>query len=355
MSEIQLENKSEDIKYIKTSDLKNVIFESINDEYSYGKLGNITIIINNKTGYFNAAKLCAQAGKKFPHWKSLESANEIISHVAKRFNLDSRDVIFTPKGLNIHLRGSYAHPKLATTIAMWCDPSFALVVDDIVVGFFAERMANELKAQIKVCEDTIAKRDMSIKKKDNKIDKLIADVREQRTLAEEQKALTERLINICEKQGIKIDTQTKKIDRQTKKIDKQIGMLEDMGDTLETVANERVPRCDEVDDSTLYIVKKNEDADDYSEDETYYEYVVIRALKKNAANTIKNKKKLYPQMKIVHQVDYTPNAINLWKRYLSSYGKYIDRKGCEFNREPGYSESRMIRHLNSIHAKRFDY
>lgn len=67
-----------------------------------------------------------------------------------------------------------------------------------------------------------------------------------------------------------------------------------------------------------------------------------------AAKVINDKKKLYSQMKIIHQVNHFHNATNLWKSYLSKYEKYIDCKGCEFNMRLCYSEARMIRDLNNI-------
>ena len=49
-----------DIKYDR-SDIRNIIFEEINNKYSYGKYGTFDVIIMNKNGYINATRLCEGA------------------------------------------------------------------------------------------------------------------------------------------------------------------------------------------------------------------------------------------------------------------------------------------------------
>lgn len=60
-------------------DIKNICFEAINDEFSWGKYGDFKVIIMNKNGYINVTKLCDEAGKRFENWLANKMATELIN------------------------------------------------------------------------------------------------------------------------------------------------------------------------------------------------------------------------------------------------------------------------------------
>ena len=53
-------------------DLTKCIYENIKDTFYYGLFGDFRLVIDKRTGYFNATKLCVEGGKEFRLWKVLE-------------------------------------------------------------------------------------------------------------------------------------------------------------------------------------------------------------------------------------------------------------------------------------------
>ncbi|AVG46723.1 N domain-containing protein [Acanthamoeba polyphaga mimivirus] len=51
------------VKNDDDTDIKNIIFEKINDEYYWGKYGDFKVIMN-LDGYINVTKLCSEAKTK---------------------------------------------------------------------------------------------------------------------------------------------------------------------------------------------------------------------------------------------------------------------------------------------------
>jgi hypothetical protein len=46
-------------------DLTKCIYEHIKDTYYYGLFGDFRLVIDKRTGYFNATKLCNQGNKEY--------------------------------------------------------------------------------------------------------------------------------------------------------------------------------------------------------------------------------------------------------------------------------------------------
>ena len=67
-------------KNLKKGDICNIIFEKINDEYSYGKYGPFVVIMMTDTGYINATKLCQlDENKRFRNWKANKLTQTLIT------------------------------------------------------------------------------------------------------------------------------------------------------------------------------------------------------------------------------------------------------------------------------------
>ena len=131
-----------------------IVFEKIDDNYSYGTYDDFKVIIMNNNGYINAAKLCKQYGKSFKNWLQNDSSKDLIAEVDKVLALagipasaDSSSNMFASPGIpgdandkatitivetrNI-TRGTYVHKLLVPHIASWLNPSFAIKMSKIV-------------------------------------------------------------------------------------------------------------------------------------------------------------------------------------------------------------------------------
>src|SRR5271170_5856234 len=115
-------------KTLKTNDIKNIMFEKINDHYSYGKYGDFKVIIMNKNGFINGTKLCKDGNKQFKNWIRNSDSKKSISDTAKELGLDADDMLILIKGgQNALIRGTYVHYELVTEIAFWTNKKFKIM------------------------------------------------------------------------------------------------------------------------------------------------------------------------------------------------------------------------------------
>ena len=115
------------------TDIRNVIFKDINDDYAWGKYGNFKVIMMKENGYINATKLCAEATtkngnkKELKHWKANTDTKVIMDEISFEVGIphDQLSITITGGKLTI-IRGTYVHPMLITPIANWISPKFAI-------------------------------------------------------------------------------------------------------------------------------------------------------------------------------------------------------------------------------------
>jgi KilA-N domain len=60
--------------------LNDVCFERIRDTFYYGMFGEFKLVVDKKTGCFNATKLCVDGGK----WSRLEKSKRLIEYYESR-------------------------------------------------------------------------------------------------------------------------------------------------------------------------------------------------------------------------------------------------------------------------------
>jgi len=60
--------------------LNDVCFERIRDTFYYGMFGEFKLVVDKKTGCFNATKLCKDGGKEFRQWMRLEKSKRLIEY-----------------------------------------------------------------------------------------------------------------------------------------------------------------------------------------------------------------------------------------------------------------------------------
>jgi KilA-N domain len=99
------------------NNLMNIIFEDINEQYSYGKYGEFDVIIMRSNGYINATKLYNEGGKMFKNWLPNKTFIELVKAISKSIDVPTTQLIIK-NGIGLNkIRGSYVHPTLITHIA----------------------------------------------------------------------------------------------------------------------------------------------------------------------------------------------------------------------------------------------
>ena len=105
------------------------------------------IYIRENDGFINATSLCKVGDKKFSNWYRTTEAKVVIRKLRQELKTDASNpvVVETTVG-NVSkgsVRGSWIHPRLATCIALWVDPCFALKVSEWIEEWRALNNNNE--------------------------------------------------------------------------------------------------------------------------------------------------------------------------------------------------------------------
>nr|WBF70376.1 SET domain protein [Megavirus caiporensis] len=340
--ESEIESGSELDKYDNDNDFRNVIFENINDEYALGKFGDLEVVMMRENGYVNATNLCKKCGKDYKNWKRNDNSKELEKELIKQLSSGAQnrarekssahyraaEVTHTVKGGKLTIiRGTYVHPKLIIHIASWCSTEYAMKVSDIVTEYHAK--------------EEIEKRELLLKKKDDKIDKLSKKLDRQNNKIDELLQKNEKMDN--------------RIKRLVKKNDEIYNINQDMLGKIDVISNDRVVKGRSSDDHMFVIVKNNDDPNEYDEDEDIYEYSAFRLMKKSYKIRMSEHLERHPEMEIVLKISHSPNSMNLWNRIKTKLGKKkITYSGCNFNLEDDYTENKLVRDIKKIHNERLD-
>ena len=117
--------------------LIKLAYENINQEYSRCLLYMFNIIVNNKTGYFNATKLCDEFEKDLNNW--------IIFH-----NIKDYCVVESENSLN----GIYLPEEYIFSLCMWISKDFNKkcfkIASDYFINDFSFSKNDEEQMQIKL-------------------------------------------------------------------------------------------------------------------------------------------------------------------------------------------------------------
>ena len=300
----------ENSEYYEDDDLRNIIFKNIDENFAYGMLGDFKVIVMRQNGFINASKLCEMCGKHFKHWNRNGNSKKLINAVKKDMN--GLEAIKEPlvgyfRGNNNVVKGTYVHPEIINHIAIWCHIEYAR---------FVSKVMNEYNSR------KIIARNNKLLKQNNSLELQI-----------------ERLMKL-----------NKKTNKNTEKI---IGQNDRMYTKIVNISNDRVIKSDERDMPMFVLIKYNHDRK-MKQKYKLYDYTSLRISKKNYTSTIKKITKEFSSMEILLEIEYSPNAMNLWHRIRKKLNKKLDISGTKFNIEAGYSEKRLIEDIKKIHNKRLE-
>ena len=100
-------------------DIRNIAFEPITVEYSWGHYEDLTVIINNENGYMNASHACKQGEEQVRNWMSLTQSEELINCLSVLKKIPVNELIVTITGGDEPIiAGTYVHPILFPHIIM---------------------------------------------------------------------------------------------------------------------------------------------------------------------------------------------------------------------------------------------
>ena len=210
MSDLASTSHFSNLSITDNMSIVDVCYQSINDTYSYGSYLGFRVIINVKTGYVNATKLCGAHGKLFKNWTPLSNTHQLItafngnqhltqdgwltksiqttSCVAQNSSagiqadennwsvllnsVESSSIkpavisaslepiktwstyVDGGKG-NLLVSGTYIYPRLLPVLAMWISPGFYFLAADLIENFAIrcyKRMTLEATTELNGCQ-----------------------------------------------------------------------------------------------------------------------------------------------------------------------------------------------------------
>ena len=282
-----------------TNLITKLAYENIDDTYSKARYGEFEVIINIKTGYINATKLCASGGKQLKHWVENKNSKELVEEVKKNQS-ECRPVLITDNSYGI-TRGTYAHPDLIPHIASWVSPKFAIKVSKIVNDFLIRereeeirRLTGEKSELVKMLEESELRR-----KEDHKESlKMLEDMKKQN-----------------EKTHDKLDDAQKKLDKAGDEIEDLQCKVETVSERLDIVIDEVVPPCETAElREEIAIWKLNDKSSKFTHK------VFCRQIK--TAHIARGRLlKEFPNATLFREIKPSPNSKNFLHNLKEMYGK----------------------------------
>lgn len=77
-------------------------------------------------------------------------------------------------------------------------------------------------------------------------------------------------------------------------------------------------------------------------------------MNRNYNQLVRDHKAEHPNAKIIYEINYSPNAVILWKNIRKYISKHLEISGCNFNLKQNYTEKRLIKDINLIHNERLN-
>ena len=331
-----------------TNPLEHIAFEKIDDEFVYGKYGDFTVIMMKRNGYINATKMCEhiseQTGSKKPYfnWTKNQSANELIGEIetSQGYKRDELFKVITG-GQNMEIRGTYVHPDLIPHIACWASPKFAVKVSNIVNKYFnqkelrkKERLINEQKIEIKDLKKQLEEQHAETQRK---LDEQHAEA--QRKMDEQHAESQAKLDKVLHK--------NKKISHRLRTVKRQnIELLE----KVDNIAEDRVVNPVDDRDKHEFILMKNTDP----QAECIKRYHAIRTKRRLAKTAIKRYQNENPNSIILLEIEYNPNAINLWDRIRAHLHDKMRMGTRGFGLRGRYTEDEFVADIRELNDEKYD-
>lgn len=92
-------------------------------------------------GYVNATAMCLAAGKRWFDYSRLSTTGAFVDELATETGIPASVLVQTLKGGDVTMQGTWVHPQVATHLAQWLSPKFAVLVSRWVVDWMSGGMA----------------------------------------------------------------------------------------------------------------------------------------------------------------------------------------------------------------------
>lgn len=299
-----------------------IITEPIDDDYAWGEFGDFRVIVAVADGYVNGTHLAEETGEELDEWLEEETTAAYLEMVADNAGVPVEEVTRKVE-LADELRGTYVHPDLVIHLAQWCSPAYAVKVTEIVQDYHAREHRREqkrLKKQAKRAKQRATKAEEKVEKKRVKISELKSQLDEMLEMGHAQ-------LRQLDRQDAKLDRTNHQLDRTNRQLGQANHQLDAISTKLDVARHDRVVLTRrQRDKNVLYILQL------YNRHRrSLFNHYVIRGKGETIQGRVNKVIQDYPEARVIHRIEYTPNSIILWLRYLQEYGQHIVKSGNHFD------------------------
>lgn len=287
------------------SNLNEIIYEAVNEEYGWGKYGEFRVLIRRKDGYVNATKLCKDGGKFLANWNENKNSSILSKEVSSSIGIPIDDLFqVVVGGQNTEIRGTYVHQDLIPHIASWISPKFAIKVSRIVNNFIVKEYQEALRRK---------------EGENSKLEQLLEESRQRQIRIEDQLKESRCNQKIMQKQ---LDLANENIIEAVRGVGEANRNIRGVQGTLNETAGHSVPpEHVQTKDSETYAIYFCRQDDDKAV------YVQCRARPYHLGNRERELRAKFSQFRLAVSISPVPNARTL----ASEFERRIKEHGAIFN------------------------
>lgn len=286
-----------------------VCYEQIHGDFWYGLIGEFRLIVDRKTGYFNATKLCDAGGKQFRFWFQNKQSRDLIEYISTNMDL-LNPVFYTLKGggtdiQNEIVSGTYVSSYLLLAIASWVSPEFYIKCNKIIMDYFI----GEYKIKLMQAKQNLQEKENQAKSLKDELHHASNQVN---SMKEEVRTTSEKINTI-------------------------------IADVAPKTKNQRLLHV-------FAIIEKNIDENCISSIADSYPYTTVRVQKRTYTRAIEELKGRYQKARVISTMAYNPNSVNLFN-HIKEKITYVKTRYNDFRLE-NVSIGEFITDINNlIHSK----
>ena len=315
-----------------SSNINQIIFENINDDYSYGMYGDFKVIIHTESRYINVTKLCNDSNKCYKNWCRNKENDDLITYINKNeINKDSKfKATFSKKagGKNEILAlvsGTYAHPLIVPQVAQWISIPFAIMVSKII----NEHLVDEYLLKLDEKDGEIESLNITIKRMEKNIKEMKTELKEIKYELYDANDNIESMADELLKKDKSINTKNKVIDIAT---------------------DQRVPSTKSITKTENFIIVKSKDKDNNN---SGYRYRIVAGLR-NYANSACERlvDNDFKEILRLEDVNNSKNVLHRLKEQ-NKKSKLLDFSGSRFSIvDKKISQTNLIKMIKELFEER---
>lgn len=310
------------------TNLSDCVYEHIEGTFYHGLFGDFKIVIDSKTGCFNATKMCNAAhNKHFRQWKVLERSKRLFEYYSEKHgqNFETNFLyevrLQNNHTLNKQVTGIYVPKEFMLDVASWISTEFYDKCNTVIINYFInqfKRMDKDtFKNKIKNAEERMAHLTLQhreiVKGKDDRIDQL--------------------------------DMSLDEVKNQNKKFADDMQMVQIK---LGIAVRDRAPFPEDKSKAERFVLLQRNDRD-------HYPYYVIRAQDDYVDRKLKLEREHFPNLKVLIDFKCSPNSKTLYTRIKENLKvKNVVFQGNNIDIGNLVTEQELVEQMTSVNDSRVD-